>query len=262
MMRILIVLEGERTEPDFFQSILQKFELHAELCVIGTDLYMLYHKCEEYSFDWDIKDVLKELIRDVETKKKLDQKFAYTYLVFDADLHHKAPKQRGLSVPKKELLADNFPKLIEMAKHFTDETDPSIGRLYINYPMMESFRYCNTFDDDQYLSATIPIAMFGKFKSLDSQMKLSGIAVTEYKKEDFVKLMQMNIERLKNLSKDCPGTLSYQTYQNISAAQEIATKQYDMVLDKQELWVLNTCLFLILNYFGNRNGFYDSIISW
>lgn len=34
-----------------------------------------------------------------------------------------------------------------------------------------------------------------------------------------------------------------------------------MVLDKQELWVLNTCLFLILDYFGNRNGFYDSIIS-
>ena len=51
MMRILIVLESERTEPDFFQSILQKFELHAELCVIGTDLYTLYHKCEEYSFN-------------------------------------------------------------------------------------------------------------------------------------------------------------------------------------------------------------------
>ena len=182
-------------------------------------------------------------------------------MVFDADLHHKAPEQRGLSVPTKELLADNFPKLIEMAEHFTDETDPSIGRLYINYPMMESFRYCKTFDDDQYLSATIQVDMLGKFKSLASQMKLSGIAVTEYKKEDFVKLMQMNIERLKNLSKDCPGTLSYQTYQNISVAQEIATKQYDMVLDKQELWVLNTCLFLILDYFGNRNGFYDSIIS-
>lgn len=109
-------------------------------------------------------------------------------MVFDADLHHKAPKQRGLSVPTKELLADNFPKLIEMAKHFTDETDPSIWRLYINYPMMESFRYCNTFDDDQYLSATIPIAMFGKFKSLDSQMKLSGIAVTKYKKRRFRKI--------------------------------------------------------------------------
>lgn len=104
-------------------------------------------------------------------------------MVFDADLHHKAPEQRGLSVSTKELLADNFPKLIEMAEHFTDETDPSIGRLYINYPMMESFRYCNTFDDDQYLSATIPIAMLGKFKSLASQMKLSGIAVTEYKKK-------------------------------------------------------------------------------
>ena len=57
-MRILIVLEGERTEPDFFQSILQRFELNAELCVVGTNLYTLYHKCKEYFFDCDIKDVL------------------------------------------------------------------------------------------------------------------------------------------------------------------------------------------------------------
>ena len=71
MMRILIVLEGERTEPDFFQSILQRFELNAELCVVGTNLYTLYHKCKEYFFDCDIKDVLKELIRDDETKKRL-----------------------------------------------------------------------------------------------------------------------------------------------------------------------------------------------
>ena len=106
-MRILIVLEGERTEPDFFQSILQR-------CVVGTNLYTLYHKCKEYFFDCDIKDVLKELIRDDETKKRLDQKFAYTYLVFDADLHHKAPEQRGLSVSTKELLADNFPNILQM----------------------------------------------------------------------------------------------------------------------------------------------------
>lgn len=184
-MKILIVLEGERTESDFFQSILQKFDLNAELCIVGTNLYTLYHKCKEYHFECNIRDVLRELVKDDATKITLEQKFAYTYLVFDADLHHKAPNQRGTAIPIEELLTVNFPKLIEMAAYFTDETDPSIGRLYINYPMMESFRYCDKFDDDQYLSATISINTIRDFKQLASQMKLTGIPITKYEKVDF-----------------------------------------------------------------------------
>lgn len=111
MMKILIVLEGERTEPDFFQSLLQKFELNAELCVVGTNLYTLYHRCKEYDFECDIRDVLKEIIKDNATQAMLEQKFAYTYLVFDADLHHKAPDQRGKTIPPEKLIEDNFQKL-------------------------------------------------------------------------------------------------------------------------------------------------------
>ena len=144
MMKILIVLEGERTEPDFFQSLLQKFELNAELCVVGTNLYTLYHRCKKYDFECDIRDVLKELIKDNATQAMLEQRFACTYLVFDADLHNKAPDQRGKTISPEKLIEDNFQKLLEMAEYFTDETDPSVGRLYINYPMMESFRYCDT----------------------------------------------------------------------------------------------------------------------
>lgn len=208
MMKILIVLEGERTEPDFFQSLLQKFELNAELCVVGTNLYTLYHRCKEYDFECDIRDVLKELIRDDATQAMLEQKFAYTYLVFDADLHHKAPDQRGKTIPPEKLIEDNFQKLLEMAEYFTDETDPSIGRLYINYPMMESFRYCDTFKDDQYLSTTIPIGALHNFKRFASERKLSGISITTYQKENFMDLIRMNIQRLKiyriNMQLCCP----------------------------------------------------------
>lgn len=72
-----------------------------------------------------------------------------------------------------------------MAEYFTDETDPSIGRLYINYPMMESFRYCDTFKDDQYLSTTIPIGALHNFKRFASERKLSGISITTYQKDEF-----------------------------------------------------------------------------
>lgn len=66
-MRILIVLEGERTEPDFFQSILQRFELNAELCVVGTNLYTLYHKCKEYFGSFANVGVVKSICKQVQT---------------------------------------------------------------------------------------------------------------------------------------------------------------------------------------------------
>lgn len=261
-MKILIALEGERTESDFFQSILQKFGLNADLCIVGTNLYTLYHKCKDYHFECDVKDVLKELVKKDDEKEKLEQKFAYTYLVFDADLHHKAPNQRDTAVSIEELLTNNFPKLIEMAEHFTDETDPSIGRLYINYPMMESFRYCDTFNDERYLSSTVPIANIRNFKQLASEKKLNGICVTKYTKINFTDLIHMNIKRLKPLSDDHFDVFpSYKVYQTVSEAQKIAKKQHNMVKIKKELYVLNTSLFIILDYFGNKNGFYDDIVS-
>ena len=250
----LLIVEGNHEKNELFWLVFKCFpEVNIDLnnvLIYGTNIYMLYEDIVKmYGDDWVEEEIDVDLPFVISKKKTPDNvryksDFTKILLVFDYERHDTNFSER---------------KITQMQRKFSDVTD--MGQLYINYPMMESFRYCNTFDDDQYLSATIPIAMLGKFKSLASQMKLSGIAVTEYKKEDFIKLMQMNIKRLKNLSEDCPNILSYQTYQSISVAQEIAAKQYDIVQDKQELWVLNTCLFLILDYFGNKNGFYDSIIS-
>ena len=72
MIKILIVLEGERTESDFFESILGKFELNAELLVVGTNLYTLYHKCRLYDFECDVKDVLIKPFHEQSPQSKHD----------------------------------------------------------------------------------------------------------------------------------------------------------------------------------------------
>ena len=260
MEKILIVLEGERTEADFFYHILPKFDIDAELCVVGTNLYTLYHKCKNYNFEADIRDVLKEIIKDTEIKKLMDQKFTYTYLVFDADLQHKAPEKRGEEVSINELITENLPKLIEMAEYFTDETDPSIGRLYINYPMMESFRYCNKFDVEQHISAKISIDDMKNFKQLASKMKLAGIPIGKYERTDFENLMRMNVKRLIFVVNGKFDVFpDYNAYQNISEAQNIALKQHEMATSVQELYVLNTSILIILDYYGNRDNFYYNI---
>lgn len=260
-MKILIVMEGERAEPNFFKTITQRFGLNAEFFAVGTNLYSLYSKCKSYNFECDVKDILKELVKRKEEREMLDQKFAYTYLVFDADLQHKVQGQRNKDIDMKVLVNQNFPQLIEMAKHFTNETDPSIGKLYINYPMMESYRYCDSFNDEYNLNATVLIDNVKIFKQLASTMKLSGVSLDKYEKKDFVDLIQMNIKRLKLLSWGELGTfLSYDQYQKIVKSETIAQIQWKKVQTNRELHILNTSIFLVVDYFGNRNSFYDNLL--
>ncbi len=263
MMKILLIVEGG-DDRELFEGLLRQFRLEAELFVVGTNLYSLYKKCKDEYFNCDVKDVLCELIKDDELKQRLkEEKFAFTYLVFDADLHNKPTHLREIEdVPIADRLKDNFPKLIEMAKYFTDETDPTIGRLYINYPMLESFRYCDHFDEDGYPADEVSIYDMHKFKQLASQKRLAGISREKYTRDNFSDLIRMNLRRLKSVSSECFENFpDYSMYLNISQAEYVAGQQYEMIQSFKKLYILNTSLFLILDYYGNQNGFYDTVIT-
>ena len=85
--------------------------------------------------------------------------------------------KRGIEHNIKDVVDCNITILTEMAEYFTNKTDPSVGRLYINYPMMESFRYCNCFDDRDFLDAKIKIECIKDFKSLASKKRLAGVRI-------------------------------------------------------------------------------------
>lgn len=51
-----------------------------------------------------------------------------------------------------------------MAEYFVDETDPSVGKLYINYPMMESYRDCDDFFDENYKSTMVSLPAILSYK--------------------------------------------------------------------------------------------------
>lgn len=134
-VNILIIVEGSKTEPNFFNRLSDVFGLKFDIYCLETNIYSLYKKMKEIDFNGDIKDVLSEIHQD--KKEMLSKKFAYTYLIFDCDAHH---SRKNESRTQEEIVLDNLAKLSEMAKYFIDETDPSKGKLYINYPMMESYR--------------------------------------------------------------------------------------------------------------------------
>ena len=260
-MKILLIVEGEKTEPVFFQHLMDVFGVDAEIVMIGTSLYSLYERMKYYHFESDVRDVLKEIQKPSLDGSLLDQRFTYTYLVYDSDLQHTPMNQRNDKPPLDALTSDNLSKLREMARYFTNETDPAIGRLYINYPMMESFRYCDSFTDEEFISARIPIAQMPRFKALASQKKLAGRPIESYTKENFADLIRLHIRKLHAMYTVLPLLPSYSEYVDESESEHILHKQVSLVDAEQTLNVLNSSLFILIDYFGNRNGFYEQLIT-
>lgn len=257
--KALIVVEGERLESEFFKWFTKAYDIGMEICVVGGNIYELYKKMQEYHFEADIKDVLLETGNHVPgTEAQLRQNFTYTYLVFDFDAHHREYNEQELDIDT--VVQNNIKRLMELTAFFTNETDPTIGRLYINYPMMESFRDCSDFWDDTYAENTVKIEEIGDYKRIAGQKRLASRHLSSYSQDRFSSLSKMNVYKLNMLNSGCWNELSYEQYLDLSQGSAILARQQEMTSTERKVYVINTSLFLMLDYFGNRDGFYDSVV--
>ena len=149
---------------------------------------------KEMGFNSNLKDVLLELHDNQKNRELLSQSFAYTYLIFDFDPHHTEEYEKD--IPLKTIVENNINKVCEMAEYFVDETDPTIGKLYINYPMMESFKDCDSFEDVNYLTRMIKIDDVKKYKEIVGHRKMANKRIDGYSKSDFTMLTCQNVKKL------------------------------------------------------------------
>lgn len=255
----LIVVEGERLESEFFKWFTRAYDVGMEICLVGGNIYELYKKMKEYHFEADIKDVLLETGNHVPgTEAQLKQKFTYTYLVFDFDAHHREFNEQELDIAT--VVKNNINRLKELTSYFTNETDPTVGRIYINYPMMESFRDCSDFWDETFSENSVKIEELGEYKRIAGNKRLASRHLSCYARDGFSLLSKMNIYKLNMLHSACWDELTYEQYLKMSQASLILARQEEMVATKRKVYVINTSLFLMLDYFGNRDGFFDSVV--
>lgn len=257
--KALVIVEGERLEPKFFKQFTKVYGIDMEIYIVGANIYDLYNQLKDYDFSCDIKDLLPNVGNQVEgIEEILQQKFAYTYLVFDFDAHHREIGEEHLDIDT--VVHNNIVKLREMADYFTNETDPGIGRLYINYPMMESYRDCSSFFDETYCNNTVAIEDIASYKRIAGQKKLASVHIGRYTKENFSDLTRMNVYKLHKIARNIWGATTYQDYVILSEVASILDYQTQKISVEKRIDVLNTALFIVLDYFGNRDGFYDSLV--
>ena len=157
---ILFIFEGNKREPQLFDSIQRLFfpkDNDAILCSFGNNIYELYRQLEELGGDGDVVSILREKYYNKEDNPferiTASSDFSEIYLFFDYDFHNQ-------NYPLSELNR----QLEEMLRLFDNETEN--GKLYINYPMVESIRYTKQLPDKDYWTYTVSRDECKDFKGL------------------------------------------------------------------------------------------------
>ena len=135
---ILFVFEGGKAEPMVFDSIGELFLSKEELCVLKCehDLPTLYSNLRANEYDLFRSLPFKENNIYLPEDKRLDTLFSQIFLFFDYDFQNRLGTQKVNGI------------LDEMLDFFSDETEN--GKLYINYPMIESLKYTKEIPDANY----------------------------------------------------------------------------------------------------------------
>ncbi len=164
---ILFVFEGEKRERQIFETIEHLFFPTLQDKIINcysSNIYSLYNEMTNNGsitdplFFKDIVHILKERNQsDAVLQNISSDDISETYLFFDYELQH---EEKGKGVTAQEL---NI-RVKTLLNIFNDETGN--GKLYINYPTVESIRYTKELPDSNYNSYSVSKTVLKKFKSL------------------------------------------------------------------------------------------------
>lgn len=155
----LLIVEGCHEKNKLFWLIFKCFpELNInidDVWVYGTNIYKLYEDIiKEYGNGWAEDDIdLPFIISKKQHHNLLSYKEDFTniILIFDYERHDVNFSER---------------KILEMQEYFSDVAD--MGKLYINYPMIESYQHLKTLPDIDYSQRKILVSLQPgkKYKSL------------------------------------------------------------------------------------------------
>lgn len=250
MAKALLIVEGARVEPRFFRQLAFLFEMQIDIVPFCANIYQLYKRLEEYGFDYDVKQALYEQNPSAEAKTLLSQRYAYTYLIFDCDAHDcgKRPNREApLSV--SEVVACNYTRLGKMIQYFTDETDPDRGKLYVNYPMMESLRDADDFYDESYADRRVDFADLVRYKEIVSSRKLARFHIDKLSRDNVDALIRMNLCKLSKMLLGDWRLPDVDTYMGLHVQEAVFSAQ--RVLAGESLMdVINTSILLPVDYLG------------
>ena len=230
--KILVLVEGARTDTRLMERLLAIYNIDAkyEIVSYGTNIYTLYSEmfAENDPSKVDLLQLLKE--RESDPNKKLIFDIAYTDILLIFDLEPHAP--------------DFSPeKIRRMAEYFVESSD--MGKLYLNYPMVEAFYHMSSIPDEQYNNrfATLEELQAGTYK-----MRVNR----ENRNHDYSKFAadrdECNIVIQQNIDKARSITHEEKVPEYLPGQANILTAQLALLTEERKVAVLSICPFFIPDY--------------
>ena len=264
---ILFIFEG-KIDKTYFESIKRLFfseKSDTFICTYNSNIYSLYTKLNQHDtlngmLEVNTVSVFKEILLEKgdDTLKDIrEDEVSEIYLFFDYDFQENA-----------RTLKENNNRLSEMLKYFNNET--ASGKLYINYPMVESLRYTKELPDNDYWKYTVTRqrCQNENFKHQVHEFSFYG-ANLEYlivtiKPADDEATIQQKMEKVRtnwlhlvtmNTSKSnyiCNG--NNKLPDEVNNQQEIFSSQLSKYVNTDECMVaiLNAFPIFLFDYFGRK----------
>ena len=270
---ILFVFEGKKSEPKLFEALKELFfpkRTEQFICTYNSNIYSLYsHLSEHEVFENKNKEsygrtvsILNRILQsngDNTLADIIESDISEIFLFFDYDFH-----ESRLS------LEENNQHLNEMLAYFNDET--SNGKLYINYPMIESIKYHKELPDSQFIDYIISRKECKQFKNIAHDFSfyksLDYILLSYNPKESIEKrtahidcaiknwkhLIDMNVSKANYI---CNGINSYPTDKKDIQQDSIYTNQLVKYVNTEQCCVsiLNAFPLFVFDYFNIDNFF-------
>ena len=236
---VLVIVEGERAEVRFFNSMFsiafpdQQIEYYCYSTSIHQLVGDLYPN-GVFDSDLDICLLLEE--REVDETKKACLRKTYTdkYLVFDFE-------------PQHHVLA--FTQVSEMLNYFNDPSDN--GKLYINYPMLESFRHLAALPDVDFKNRTVALEDVRQYKQLVHNDCAS--TYQDLKSYNYFILINMALHHLMKANLLLTGKYSIPEVEDYLIWNCSNLLLYQQQLHKlNKCSVLNTCIWAFIDYAPSR----------
>lgn len=164
--KILFITEGPVDELHLLKSICK--DLHAieeyEFYSYRTDFHQFARLLipeNELDENLDILLTLKSQETNDENRKLLSQKYTDVYIVFDLDPH---------------AVKVDYKKLRLLVTYFTNSSD--MGKLFINYPMMQSYKHLKSLPDIDFENRTVNLSDIKQYKKIVSCEAFSELVKT------------------------------------------------------------------------------------
>ena len=250
---ILFVFEGDEREPRLYRTMERLYfpkENDNIICSFGNNIYDLYNELMEYDEGGDIVSLMRERLAD-RGDSTLDgirsSDISQIFLFFDYDFQN-----------SQLTLYEINHRVEEMLTLFDDETDN--GKLYINYPMIESIRYTKELPDEAYAGYVVSreeckdfkhlARDFSAYSSLDHILFKDGETPTKEKylkvKDNWRYLKQMNVCKANLLTTGYPTMPVNKSDINQLAVFNAQVAQF--VVPSEKVTILNSFPIFIYEY--------------